>query len=282
MPSRAEAARRDRLLEAFGLGVLHGPAELLPVSSSAHVAIVPWLVGRRRPLDDGELEKALEVALHAGTALALLIVLRAEVMTILRSLDRHRVLVHVIASAPPSIAGLALERPIERRLGTPGTTAAGLTAGALAMLVADRRPGWRRTEDARLMDGVWIGLAQASALIPGVSRSGATLAALRARGFRRPDAVRLSRETALPVITGASALKVVRLAQRRVGGDVVAPLAVGGAAAFGSTLLARGLVDRLERDRTLTPYAVYRLALAAAIAVRSRTRSRPLAGDRQY
>jgi undecaprenyl-diphosphatase len=283
MPSHAERTDRQRLLEALALGVLHGPAELLPVSSSAHVAIVPWLLGRDRGRDDDELEKSLEVALHAGTALALLIVLRAEVTASLRGLDRRRVLMHLAASVPPSVAGLAFERPIEAHLGTPLTTAAGLAGGAAAMLIADRGRGRRGSESAGLTDGVWLGFAQACALVPGISRSGATLAALRARGFGRPDAARLSRETALPIIVGATALKTVRLAQRRVEPRVVTPLAVGAGAAFASTVLARGLIARLESDRPLAPYAVYRLALATAITVRSRTQKwSPLAGDRQY
>src|SRR4051812_17606992 len=126
------------LVEALALGALHGPAELLPVSSSGHITLVPWLLGWRYPALDAELRKAFEVALHAGTAAALLVALRGEVGEAARGFDRRRAVLVVGSFAPPAVVGYALERPIERRLGTPGTIAAGLLAGAAAMAAADR------------------------------------------------------------------------------------------------------------------------------------------------
>src|SRR3954471_16625416 len=111
--------------EALALGLLHGPVELIPVSSSAHVATVPWLLRWEIAGWDGERRKELEVALHAGTAAALLLTLPPR---------RLRLLFLAAAVVPPGVAGLALERPIERRLGTPATLAAGLLAGAAALM----------------------------------------------------------------------------------------------------------------------------------------------------
>src|SRR4051795_3250851 len=111
---------------ALALGLLHGPAELLPVSSSAHTTLVPWLLGWSYPGLDAELRKAFEGALHAGTAAALLIGLRDEVADAARGFDRRRATLVVGSFVPPAIIGYTLERPIERRLGTPETIAAGL------------------------------------------------------------------------------------------------------------------------------------------------------------
>src|SRR5207245_500876 len=144
----------------------------------------------------------------------------------------------------------------------------GLRGGALAMAWADRTPQARDSMDAGMRDALWLGLAQASALIPGVSRNGATLAAARLRRFTREDANRLSRHVALPVIAGATALKTVRLRGRGLPPRAGLPFALGAAASFASTLSSTWLIKQVERDRSLLPYAVYRLGLAAAVAWR--------------
>jgi undecaprenyl-diphosphatase len=246
--------------EALALGLLHGPAELVPVSSSAHVATLPWLLGWEVAGWDGERRKELEVALHAGTALALLLVARPR---------RLRPGLLTAAVLPPALAGLMLERRIEQRLGTPATLAAGLLAGGLALVLADRVPATRAEEDAGVRDGLWLGVAQAAALIPGVSRSGATLAAARFLGFSRADASRLSWEVALPVLLGASGLKAWRL--RTLSGTV--PLHVGAAGAFASTLATAGAIG-IERRAPLWPWAAWRAGLAAAILAVRQNRAR--------
>jgi undecaprenyl-diphosphatase len=249
--------------EALALGLLHGPAELVPVSSSGHVAALPWLLGWQIAGWDGARRKELEVALHAGTAAALLIASRPP---------RPRPALLAAAFAPPAVAGLTLERRIEGRLGTPGTLAAGLVAGAAALVAADRRPGGRRARDARVADGLFLGLAQATALWPGVSRNGATLAAARARGFDRAEASRLSWEVALPVLLGATALKGTRLASHGHEGKL-APLAVGAGAALLSTLAAAKAIG-FERRSALWPWAAWRAGLAAAVLVVRHNRRR--------
>jgi undecaprenyl-diphosphatase len=274
MPRARSAPARLKLSHALALGVLHGPAELMPVSSSAHTTLVPWLLGWSYPELDPELRKAFEVALHAGTAVALLVGLRDEVADAARGLDRRRVTLIVGSFVPPAIVGYTLERPIERRLGTPATIAGGLAAGAAAMWLADARsPQRRERTDAGVVDALALGLAQACALIPGVSRNGATLTAARARGFRRADANALSRHVALPVIVGATLLKGVRLARRGLPTGVAGSFAAGIGAAFVSTLASVRLIRAVERDRSLAPYAAYRLALAAVVWRRARRES---------
>jgi len=248
-----------RLREALALGALHGPAELLPISSSGHTELVPWLAGWEYPSLDPELRKAFEVALHAGTAAALLIALRDEVGEAAGGLDRRRVELIAGSFAVPAVVGLALERQIEERLGGPRSIALGLLAGSAAMLAVDRRPEVRHRDDATLADALALGVAQACALIPGVSRNGATLVAARARGFARRDASVLSRHTALPVIAGATLLKGVRLARRGLPREARVAFAGGTAASFASTLACARLV---RDDRPLWPFAAYRTAIA--------------------
>jgi undecaprenyl-diphosphatase len=264
MPPAADARLRTR--EAVALGLLHGPAELLPISSSGHVALVPWLLGWRYPELDPEQRKAFEVALHAGTVAALLVGLRAEVAAEVRALDRRGVRRLLLSTLPPGAAGLAFERFVERRLGTPGAIAAGLAVGAVAMAAADLAgPLDRRREDAGDRDALALGLAQACALFPGVSRSGATLTAARARGFARADASLLSRHAALPVIAGAAGLKGARAVQRGLPGGWLPGFAAGIAAAFVGTLASLRIVRATERQHSLPGFAAYRIALAALV-----------------
>ena len=241
------------------LGAVQGPAELLPVSSSAHLTLIPWLAGWRWDEVDPEARKSFEVAVHAGAAAALLIGQRRRIAAELRS-----------SFIPPTVVGYRFERAIEGRLGGPRATAAGLVAGSAAMVLADRRPQLRGPGEADAADGLALGVAQASALIPGVSRNGATLAAARAREFTREQANLLSRTVALPVIVGAALLKGARLRRRGLAPALRRGMAVGVAASFVSTLASQRLIELVERDRALWPYAAYRVALAAVVLGRLR------------
>ena len=237
-PELGEAAAEDpvgarlTLGQALTLGALHGPAELLPISSSGHVSLIPWLLGWEYDSLDSELRKAFEVALHAGTAAALLITLRSEVDEAVRGMDARIATLVTLSFVPPAIVGYALERPIERRLGTPPTVAIGLICGSLVMAWADRSPQDRSSHEAGAADALWLGVAQACALIPGVSRNGATLAAARLQAFhargrqpalapRRPAGDR-RRDTAQghPSGTSRAATQGTASVRRRRGGLV--------------------------------------------------------------
>jgi undecaprenyl-diphosphatase len=259
---------------ALALGVVQGPAELLPISSSAHIVLLPWLAGWDREQLDPELAKSFEVALHAGAAAALLIGQRRLIEVELRELDGRRVLLLALSFLPAAVVGYAFERQIEGRLGGPRATAYGLLAGAGAMFVADRRPQLRGRGEACPADGRARGRAPATAQAPGVSRNGVTLAAARWRGFSREQANLLSRTIALPVIVGASALKGARLARRGVAPELRRSLAAGVAASFVSTLASQRLIKLVERDRALWPYAAYRVGLAAVVLVKLRRERR--------
>jgi undecaprenyl-diphosphatase len=252
------------------LGIVQGPAELLPVSSSAHIVLVPWLAGWDWEQIDPEARKSFEVALHAGAAAALLIGQRRTIAEELRSFDLRRALVLSLSFLPAAVVGYTLERPIEQRLGGARATAIGLLAGAAAMLAADTRPQLRGRGDATPADGLALGIAQAAALAPGVSRNGITLAAARWRGFSRDQANLLSRTIALPIIVGATGLKGTRLARRGASRSLRRSLATGALASFASTLASQRLIQIVERDRALWPYAAYRAALAVVVLTKER------------
>jgi undecaprenyl-diphosphatase len=302
------AERRALALpHAIALGLLHGPTELLPISSSGHTALVPWLAGWPYGELEPELRKSFEVALHAGTAMALLVRPPWGQHDGRRSRPgagaaRQRIAARlsllVPAVVPPALAGYTLGGQIERRLGTPATIATGLLAGSTAMIAAElctraradgrRMPGMRMpathgmpathatgggsrpAADAGARDGLALGLAQALALIPGVSRSGASLAVARARGFSRVDADRLSWNVGLPVIAGAASLKGARLACKGVPRRLRGPLAAGAASAFLSTLASTRVLTPERRARLLPACAAYRGALALLVIRRMR------------
>jgi undecaprenyl-diphosphatase len=260
---------------AVALGALQGPTELLPVSSSAHIVLLPWLAGWDREAVDPEMRKSFEVALHAGAAAALLVGQRRVIGAELRAFDLRRAAVLALSFAPAAIIGYVWERPIEQQLGGPRATAIGLLLGAGLMVAADTRPQLRGRGEAGLRDGLALGIAQATALAPGVSRNGATLAAARWRKFSRDQANLLSRTVALPIIVGASALKGARLRARGVAPELRRSLAIGAATSFASTLASQRLIQLVERDRALWPYAAYRVVLAGVVLSRLRRGERP-------
>ena len=246
-----------RSRHALALGLLQGPAELLPVSSSAHTILVPVLA--RWPYGElpATLRKSFEVALHGGTALALALAMRAELSAALGELDARQAAVVALACIPPAGAGVAFAGHIESRLSQPRAVVRGLVAGAVAMAIADTRPVTRAGNDLGPRDGVVLGLAQAAALAPGVSRSGATLAAARALGFARDDSQVICWHVGLPVIAGASAMR----ASAGLPTGAAASFAAGAGGAFASTLACARLLG-WRAGRPLLPFVLYRLALA--------------------
>ena len=252
---------------------MQGPAELLPVSSSAHIVLIPWLAGWDWDAIDPEVRKSFEVALHTGAAAALLIGQRKLIAEELRGFDLGRALLLALSFAPAAAVGYGFERQIEAHLGGPRATAYGLLVGAALMVLGDTREQLRGRGEATPVDGLVLGVAQAAALAPGVSRNGVTLAAARWRRFSRAQANLLSRTIALPIIVGATGLKGTRLAKRGTTPELRRTLAIGIGASFVSTLASQRLIGLVERDRALWPYAAYRAALAGAVLAKLRRAS---------
>jgi undecaprenyl-diphosphatase len=263
MALRSRAAsprRRGRLTvsQALALGLIQGPAELLPVSSSGHLVLIPALLGWPYARLDADMRKTFEVALHTGAGLALTWLRRDDARAALRDPAGTALL-----AGPAAAIAFALEPLIEERLSNPRVAAIAQIASGAALAAADTNP---RVRVRPLLEGsvaprLAIGLAQAAALVPGVSRNGATLTAARALGFTRADSARLSWRAGLPIIGGATLLKLARVAQRGLDRDLRAPFAAGAVAAFASTLAARPLLRVAERP--YAPLAAYRVALGA-------------------
>jgi undecaprenyl-diphosphatase len=229
--------------ETLVAGFLHGAADALPISSSGHMAAAEDLLG----LHAGD-----AVGLHAGSLAATVVAFHGEALEILRRLSWQRVGLHGLAGGIPAVVGYALERRTSRLPLAPG-----MLAGAGLLLAASRVSGSRSRWDAGVADGLWLGLAQAAALWPGVSRNGATLAAARLRGFAPADANPLSREVGAPVTLGAILL-------RR------APVDATTAASFAGTLAALPLVRVVDRGGPLWPWAAERAAVALVVLRSSR------------
>ncbi len=266
--------RRLTSCDALLLGAVQGPSELLPVSSSAHIALLADLLSGPATAGETELRDALEVALHAGTAAALLIAGRGELLRALRELSASQLAVATLALAPPALVGYLLERGPSARRSGPRVLVTGLVAGAAAMMLADTRPQTRTLAQVVPRDGLLLGAAQAAALFPGVSRNGATLTAARARRFKRDDAQALSWRVGLPVILGASVLKARRLATQGVSAEAQQVLAAGAGAAFLSTLAGAPLIAPARRGRRLAPFALYRIGVAVLAMRGPRLRNR--------
>lgn len=257
--------QRPRLVDAALLGLLHGPAELVPISSSGHVTLVPWLLGLPYSQIPAERRKAVEVALHAGTATALAAFPPSTPVTFpgaFRSLPMT-----ALMTAPSAVVGLLARGRINSSLGTPSTIAAGLVAGSAALAAAERLKGSRPATELTPSDALRIGTAQVAALWPGVSRSAVTIAAARAVGFAPGDAARISRSGVVPTSAAAATLEGIGVHRSgRLGSDGPA-LAVAAATAFGSTLISRRLSGVLESGGSLLPWAGLRM-LSATLALR--------------
>ena len=248
-----------RASEALLLGAVQGLTEVVPVSSSAHLTLLPWLLGQP-PAPD---RTALAAGLHAGSCLGIALGLR-------RDLPGPRTAALALAtSLPAALAGLLAADAVEARLGRPRQVAVLLGAAGAAMALADRRPQLRPVGPR---EAAWAALAQVTALAPGVSRSGACLTALRLAGVRRRDAERFALLMSLPITAGAAGLALLR-AEPAVLRALVRPLALGAPAA---ALAAWAGVVRLgpRGGRPLAGPAVYRLAVAALVIRTTRRRDR--------
>lgn len=229
---------------------MQGVTEVVPVSSSAQLTLLPWLLRWPAPRD----RTGFTAALHAGSCVGLVLALRRDLV----ALDRRAATRLLLTSLPAGAAGLLTQDALEARLGRPGPTSA-LLAGAGGLLwLADRRP---QDRSVGTREAATAAVAQVVALAPGVSRTGATLTALRAGRVPREEAFRYSMLMSLPVTAGAAALSV-----RRAGRPPpLLPTVLAGVTAYAtSAWLDTG------SGRFVSGSALYRLAVASLVAVRLR------------
>jgi len=262
---------------AVVLGIIQGLTEFLPISSSAHLLLVPWVFGW------DHLGLTFDVALHIGTLLAVLIYFRRDFLQLtlsaLRSLARKPVAgteeepgrqvawAIVIGTIPALAVGGLFEGTIEKVFRSPIVTVVTLSVFGLFLLLADRYGAKTRDADSvRWTDGLLIGCAQAVALIPGVSRSGVTITAALLLGLARRDSARFSFLLAGPVVLLAGLKAVFDLWQS--GGPephLVTPFAVGIIVSFVTGFICISGFLRFLQKKDFVPFAIYRFLLASAI-----------------
>ena len=266
--------------QALVLGVVQGLTELLPISSSGHLILVPWASEWTYLEENDRFNQTFDVALHLGTLVAVAVYFWSDIVRLMRafagSVGRRRIETSderiswfvVIATIPAGVAGLLGENLIADHLGDPWQIAILLAAGALLLFWADRFPQKRAMGDLGLRHAVVMGFAQALALAPGVSRSGITITTGRLMGLDRDGAARFSFLLLLPTVLGAVVLKGV--------GDVLlgdlpngwqGPFLVGTLAALGSGLLAIDWLLGYVRRHTYDVFVWYRLVAAVVIAL---------------
>ncbi|CAN5225096.1 undecaprenyl-diphosphate phosphatase [soil metagenome] len=249
---------------AILLGLLQGLTEFLPVSSTAHLALAERALG----LDPRRFGLSFTVALHMGTLLAVLIYFAPVWLELLRDVLAGRLQLLwllIVATIPAVVAALLFGGLVERELRDPLIIAAALVLGSLVMLVAERLSGRGGRERATVPDAAAIGLAQALALIPGLSRSGMTISAGIARGLRREQATRLSFLLSTPAVFGAG-LKTALDAGRAVTLlERPDTLAIGFAVSFVSGIAAVAFLVRFLRRHSLAWFVPYRVGLALVI-----------------
>ncbi len=269
----------DIVIQALIMGIVQGLTEFLPVSSSGHLIVVPSLLG----WDDAFLTSlAFSVMLHLGTLVALLVYFRADWLRLVpaglaaardRSFrddpDRRLAWLLVASTIPAAIVGLLFNDLIENSFRHPGLVAVTLVVGAGILFLADRIGARSRdVEDVTFPIAIGIGVAQALALVPGISRSGISISAARLAGLDRPAAARFAFLMATPITAGAGIFEARKLLAGEAGVDIaIAPLVVGMIAALVSGLAAIHFMLAYLRRRSLDVFVWYRLGLAAVVLI---------------
>ena len=255
------------LLAAIILGLVQGLTEFLPVSSTAHLILVQKLFG----LDADRFGLTFDVALHMGTLLAVFLYFFRTWIGLARDLfsGRWRVpLLLIVGTIPGVIAGVLLEGVVARELRSPLLLAAMFVIGSVIFIVAERVGSRRRSIGGlSVADAGIIGIAQAIALVPGLSRSGMTISAGLGRGLERSEATAFSFLLSTPIIAGAGAKTLLDLRKATVLFEQPGIVAAGFLVSFVAGLAAVSFLVRFLRGHTLVWFVPYRLAIATAIII---------------
>lgn len=272
------------LLHALILGITQGLTEFFPISSSGHLGLVPWLFGWDDFGGDEDLQKAFDVALHMGTLLGALTYFRKDVARYAReglgplvrpraegearewSTDGRIAWLLVLSAVPAAITGVLLNDLITELDDDIWLIGVMLIVFGLVLWWADRLPGTRRLEEFSLRDSLSMGIGQALALQPGVSRSGVTISVGRYRAFSRDAAARLSFLMSLPVIAGAGLYTAADVAGAGgIPADLRGAFVVGFLASAVSGWFAVWGTITLVRTHSFTPFVIYRIALGVLV-----------------
>jgi undecaprenyl-diphosphatase len=254
--------------QALVLGVVQGATEFLPISSSAHLVLVPWILKWEL---DPEAAFIFDVLVQCGTLVAVIVYFWEDLVFLGSAIlggifpkdsnekpDAHLAWMILAASVPAGIAGLTLKRLIASTFESPSTVSVFLLGTAFLLLLSEQLGKRNKAIEAvTIWDALWIGLGQVLSLFPGISRSGATIASGQMRGLRRADAARFSFLMALPVMLGAGAVAGYDLLTASDYSTQIGPLIVGfAAAAVVGYLAIRWLIAYLSR-RPLTVFIAY-------------------------
>jgi undecaprenyl-diphosphatase len=275
-----EKAGRLSDWQAFVLGVTQGLTELLPVSSSGHLILVPWIADWHYLEAHPDFNKTFDVALHLGTLVAVVAYFWADVVRYLvawfrsvrtRSItdnDQRIAWWIFFATIPAALAGAIGEEPIENHLGQPYQIAIFSAAFAILLWVADRFPQQRRIEQLGFWPAFAIGVSQILALMPGVSRSGITITTGRFMRLERDSAARFAFLLLIPIVFGAVVYKGLKhVVLNPLPAGSVGPFVVGTMAAAAVGLIAIDLLLGYLRRHDYTVFVIYRLVLAALIVI---------------
>jgi undecaprenyl-diphosphatase len=269
----------DLVIQALVMGIVQGLTEFLPVSSSGHLIIVPWLFGWDDPFITS---LAFSVMLHLGTLVALLVYFRADWARLVpagfaairdRSLagDKDRTLAWLLVAAtiPAAIVGALFSDVFEEQIRHVGLVALTLVIGGVIMWLADHLGARTKgIEDVTFPIAAGIGVAQAIALVPGISRSGISISAARFAGLDREAAARFAFLMATPITAGAILFEAVKLVTGEAGVAVeIGPLVVGLIASLGSGIIAIRFLLGYLRTRSLDVFVLYRFVLAAILLI---------------
>jgi len=268
------------VLQAIILGIVQGLCEFLPISSSGHLLLVPWLFNWHFLLDNPDLNKTFDVALHLGTFVAVLIYFRREVVRLLaawfgsiakRNLadpEAKLAWLLLVSTIPAAIVGVALESFIEDQLGKPWIIAIAMIVFAGFMYLVDHIARLDRDLDALGWGGAFlIGCAQALALCPGVSRSGVTMMAGLLLRFDRESAARYSFLLSIPVIGGAAVYKGIEVATNGLPAGTAVPFLVGIVSAAISGMVAIWFVLAYLKRHNFNLFVIYRIVVGVAILI---------------
>lgn len=267
------------IFHAIVLGLVQGLTEFLPVSSSGHLLLVPWLMGWN-DFADVSVEKAFDVALHLGTLIAVAGYFRKDLAKYIQDglrmvFQRQRpstpegrlAWLLVVASIPAALFGAVFGNWVDENLGKPVIIGVSLIVFAVVLAWADRRAGERDFSQMLRRDAGLIGMAQVLALNPGTSRSGISISAARLLGFDRDSAVRFSFLLSIPVTAGAVLVKLTKLLNDGVPDGLAMPMLIGIVTAGLSGWLAVAGLLRLIKTQTFNAFVIYRLAAGVAVVV---------------
>jgi undecaprenyl-diphosphatase len=246
------------MLEALILGIVQGITEFLPVSSTAHLILFPWFFNWSGEVDT----LTFDVALHAGTLLALILCFWRNWIELIFTKQRLFGLI-VLSSIPAGIAGFFLNDIAEKYLRNPLIISIMLIAVGCIMLISEKANKYKDMEKTGLKDAIIIGIAQAVAIIPGVSRSGITISAGLFRGFEREAAARFSFLLATPIIAGATVLHLKKLTATH--NHNLQLFAIGLIAAFITGIIAIKFLLNFLKKYPLNLFVYYRFILGVVI-----------------